>query len=241
METKIKAVSLKKRLVTLFFSMLSISAFTFGGGFVIVTLMKRRFVDDLHWLDEDEMLDMTAIAQSCPGAIAVNGAQVYDIQGDRTIAAAEIPLERTLELMETLDEYPVAYDCFVQGKGWMERRLWEHAADYTDDWYCLQVLHDLRTPVDDLKAFLRQLGGDAQKVQFFTKDQELRLNLLKELPRRWPDIAVTTSVPTNVELNILRANKGEALKQLTDYLGLSMEQVMAVEEPTPRGSKPMTS
>ena len=161
-------------------------------------------------------------------AIAVNGAQVYDIRGDRTIAAAEIPLERTLELMETLDEYPVAYDCFVQGKGWMERRLWEHAADYTDDWYCLQVLHDLRTPVDDLKAFLRKLGGDAQKVQFFTKDAELRLNLLKELPRRWPDIAVTTSVPTNVELNILRANKGGALKQLTDYLGLSMEQVMAV-------------
>ena len=35
-------------------------------------------------------------------------------------------------------------------------------------------------------------------------------------------------MPTNVELNILRANKGEALKQLTDYLGLSMEQVMAV-------------
>ena len=74
MDTKIKAVSLKKRLVTLFFSMLSISAFTFGGGFVIVTLMKRRFVDDLEWLDENEMLDMTAIAQSCPGAIAVNGA-----------------------------------------------------------------------------------------------------------------------------------------------------------------------
>ena len=71
MDTKIKAVSLKKRLVTLFFSMLSISAFTFGGGFVIVTLMKRRFVDDLEWLDENEMLDMTAIAQSCPGAIVV--------------------------------------------------------------------------------------------------------------------------------------------------------------------------
>ena len=87
MDTKIKAVSLKKRLVTLFFSMLSISAFTFGGGFVIVTLMKRRFVDDLHWLDEDEMLDMTAIAQSCPGAIAVNGAILV---GQRVAGAAGI-------------------------------------------------------------------------------------------------------------------------------------------------------
>lgn len=61
-------------LLTLFFSMLSISTFTFGGGFVIVTLMKQKFVDKLHWLDETEMLDMTAIAQSSPGAIAVNAA-----------------------------------------------------------------------------------------------------------------------------------------------------------------------
>ncbi len=63
-----------KRLLKLFFSMLYISAFTFGGGFVIVTFMKRKFVDELHWIDEQEMLDMTALAQSSPGAIAVNAA-----------------------------------------------------------------------------------------------------------------------------------------------------------------------
>ena len=63
-----------KRLLTLFASMLYISAFTFGGGFVIVTFMKRKFVDELHWIDEREMLDMTALAQSSPGPIAVNAA-----------------------------------------------------------------------------------------------------------------------------------------------------------------------
>ena len=63
-----------RRLATLFLSMLYISAFTFGGGFVIVTFMKRRFVDKLHWIEESEMLDMTALAQSSPGAIAVNAA-----------------------------------------------------------------------------------------------------------------------------------------------------------------------
>ena len=63
-----------KILLQLFTSMLYISAFTFGGGFVIVTFMKQRFVDRLHWLDEQEMLDLIAIAQSSPGAIAVNAA-----------------------------------------------------------------------------------------------------------------------------------------------------------------------
>ncbi|MDO4741492.1 MAG: chromate transporter, partial [Eubacteriales bacterium] len=56
----------------LFLIMLYISTFTFGGGFVIVSLMKRKLVDELHWLEDSEMLDMTAIAQSSPGAIAVN-------------------------------------------------------------------------------------------------------------------------------------------------------------------------
>lgn len=67
---------LKKKhlLLELFLSTLYISSFTFGGGFVIVTFMKRKFVDELHWIDEQEMLDLVALAQSSPGAIAVNAA-----------------------------------------------------------------------------------------------------------------------------------------------------------------------
>lgn len=61
-------------LAKLFFSMLYISAFTFGGGYVIVTFMRKRFVHNYHWLTEEEMLDFTALAQSTPGAIAVNAA-----------------------------------------------------------------------------------------------------------------------------------------------------------------------
>lgn len=67
-------MSKKQTLIKLFLSTLYISAFTFGGGFVIVTFMKRKFVDELHWIDEKEMLDLTALAQSSPGAIAVNAA-----------------------------------------------------------------------------------------------------------------------------------------------------------------------
>ena len=67
----------------IFLSTLYLSAFTFGGGYVIVTLMKKQFVDELHWIDEEEMLDLVAIAQSSPGAIAVNGAIVvgYKLAG----------------------------------------------------------------------------------------------------------------------------------------------------------------
>ena len=79
MEVDIEKYKLRK----LFLSTLYLSAFTFGGGYVIVTLMRKKFVSEYHWIDEDEMLDLIAIAQSAPGAIAVNGAIVvgYKLAG----------------------------------------------------------------------------------------------------------------------------------------------------------------
>lgn len=61
-----------RKYLTLFLSTLEISAFTFGGGFVIIPLMRKKFVFKLKMIDDEEMLDLTAIAQSAPGAIAVN-------------------------------------------------------------------------------------------------------------------------------------------------------------------------
>ena len=72
-----------KLLGQLFTTMFSLSACTFGGGFVIVSLMKKKVVEERHWLEEDEMLDITAIAQSSPGPIPVNASVIlgYRLQG----------------------------------------------------------------------------------------------------------------------------------------------------------------
>lgn len=60
-----------------------LSACTFGGGYVIVSLMKKDFVENKKWLEMDEMMDLTALAQSCPGALAVNASYIlgYHIAG----------------------------------------------------------------------------------------------------------------------------------------------------------------
>ncbi len=71
------------KLWVLFKSMFILSACTFGGGFVIVSLMKKRYVEELKWLEEDEMLDVTAITQSAPGPLPVNASVIigYRIAG----------------------------------------------------------------------------------------------------------------------------------------------------------------
>jgi len=67
----------------LFISTFFISAFTFGGGYVIIPLMKKKFVDELGWIKEEEILDLIAIAQSSPGAVAINASFLlgYDVAG----------------------------------------------------------------------------------------------------------------------------------------------------------------
>ena len=67
----------------LFRTMFVLSACTFGGGFVIVSLMKKKFVEELGWLDEAEMLDITAMAQSCPCPLPINASVIlgYRMKG----------------------------------------------------------------------------------------------------------------------------------------------------------------
>ena len=76
----------KQKLWILFKTMFVLSSCTFGGGFVIISLMKQKFVEELGWLEESEMLDITAITQSSPGPLVVNasvivGYRMAGIQG----------------------------------------------------------------------------------------------------------------------------------------------------------------
>ena len=104
----------RNRLWTLFTSMLTISSFTFGGGFVIVTLMKRRFVDELGWMDEDEMLDIAAMAQSTPGAIAVNAAVLTGTRIGGTIGMLVAVLGTVIPPFVLLSVLSLCYEAFRQ-------------------------------------------------------------------------------------------------------------------------------
>lgn len=63
-----------KSLKTLFFTFFKIGLFTFGGGYAMIALLEEEFIQRRKWLDKDEFLDMTAIAESTPGPVAINSA-----------------------------------------------------------------------------------------------------------------------------------------------------------------------
>ena len=90
-----------------------LSTFTFGGGYVIIALMKKKFVDEKQLLTEDEILDITTIAQSGPGAVAVNASLLlgYKIKG--VIGALVSVIATILPPMIILTVISYFYDAFI--------------------------------------------------------------------------------------------------------------------------------
>lgn len=89
-----------------------LSAFTFGGGYVIISLMRKKFVEQLHWLEEEEMLDLTAIAQATPGALAVNAAILIGYRIAGILGAMVTVLGTVLPPLLILSVVSVFYDFF---------------------------------------------------------------------------------------------------------------------------------
>ncbi len=100
----------------LFTSTFMLSACTFGGGFVIVSLMKKKFVEELGWLEESEMLDITAIAQSSPGPIPVNASVILGYRMQGIIGSIVAVLGTVIPPIIIISVIAYFYDAFRQNK-----------------------------------------------------------------------------------------------------------------------------
>lgn len=77
---------------SLFLTFFKIGAFTFGGGWAMISIIEREIVDKHHWIERDEFLDLLAITQSLPGILAVNIATAIGdkIKGTRGAVVASL-------------------------------------------------------------------------------------------------------------------------------------------------------
>ena len=160
-------------------------------------------------------------------AITINGAQIRSLADNCVLFRAEIPWRRAVEIMELLDRLPVIYDCYMDDWGWMTQAHYDQAADFAPTCHSLELLRTKRSPVPELKAHLAAVGHDVQKIQMFFRDPDLRTRTMTDLAQRFPDLAVTSSLPRNLELNHSEARKGNALGRLADRLAIGPEETMA--------------
>ena len=160
-------------------------------------------------------------------AITINGAMIVDARTRESLYCAEISTRDALGFFSFLDGLPVLYDCYIGGKGYMTKAMYDRTPEVIADKHALELVLATRTTVPDLKAFIKEGGLKPQKLQMFTADRELRARLLEELPQRFPSFAVTSSLPHNIEINDRETDKGKALLRLASMLGCRPEQTMA--------------
>ena len=92
-----------KSLGTLFFTFFKIGLFTFGGGYAMIALLEEEFIQRRKWLDKDEFLDMTAIAESTPGPVAINS------DTDLGYKLAKVPGAATATVAVCLPSFLIIY------------------------------------------------------------------------------------------------------------------------------------
>jgi len=164
--------------------------------------------------------------------ITANGSYIYDAVEDRAPVRAEIPLRQALDFFGFCDTLDVLYDCYQDNWGFMSGDMLKIAPDIIPDPGVKRLIQTLRTPVPELKNYLREKGTDVQKLQLYFTDLDLRARMLDELPRRFPNLAFSSSMPFNIEVNAPTATKGHALLSLCGLLGIDPGDTMALGDGT---------
>ena len=175
------------------------------------------------------------LIRTLPGAryfITINGAYAYDAAEDRNLYSSELSVDTCLRLIDYMDILPVIYDCYQDNWGYITRSMFQRAGDFIPDPGIMKMMRELRTPVDNLSETLRQKGRPVQKMQMHFQDLAERDRQLQLVAERFPETAVSSSLPWNIEINSAGATKGRALKALCQALGIDLRDTLAFGDGT---------
>lgn len=164
--------------------------------------------------------------------ITVNGAYVCNADGSEVLYRAEISPEEAQRLLRYMDTLPVIYDCYQANWGYMTRTMQQRAREYITIPGILKLVLELRTPVEELKAFLSEKNEPVQKIQMYFTDMAERARQLQLTPELFPELQISSSVPGNIEFNAPGADKGTALRELCRRLGIAPEETIAFGDGT---------
>lgn len=113
----------KTQLKELFCTFFKIGAFTFGGGYAMIPLIKREVVEEKKWMNEDVMFDIIAIAESTPGPLAVNAAtfvgnKMMGLKGGvaatlGVISPSFLIIVTISQILIKIEEWNIVKDAFV--------------------------------------------------------------------------------------------------------------------------------
>ena len=162
-------------------------------------------------------------------AITANGAGVYDLEEGRTVWESLIPNEKAREVQALLAEYDLFVEYYHNGRSITRKGDPQRAISHFG--MPQEKLHFLTKDyefVEDLSTMLAETGLRPEKINLpYVGPPEYRQEVWRRLDALG-GLQLTSSIPDNIEVNVLGADKGHALEALAGQLGIPQEKVMAL-------------
>ncbi|MBS7009633.1 Cof-type HAD-IIB family hydrolase [Anaerostipes sp.] len=158
--------------------------------------------------------------------ILSNGARVYDMHRQTSIYENQFNTDQILRLLDTIKPYRAFRSIAKDGKVYCYKEELDRLESFHLGEYSEEMIRASRTPVEDLKEYIRREGGSSEKLTLFFEDQEERAKARKELTECGL-YAVVASLKNNLEISLHSCNKGDALAHLMEHLNLKKENIMA--------------
>lgn len=159
-------------------------------------------------------------------AITTNGAVIADMKEDQVLDRRMLEYDQAAALLRIIDQYPVMYDPYMNGRGISEPKFFDHMDRYGLPKEIQELVRVTRDVVPSIIRHVEERQCPVEKINLFFGDSELRQTVRKRL-MEVPGILITSSMPFNLEINHPEATKGKGILRLAARLGLTREQTMA--------------
>lgn len=160
-------------------------------------------------------------------AITSNGAAVCENRTGKRIQAHYLKKEAVQKLLRIADEAGVMVEGFVDGIPYSQKDYVEDPMRFGASEYSVAYVKRTRRPVEDIFAFLKEHEKELDSVDLIVGDMEQKEMLRWKILAEVPDIYLTSSVPTLLEISDVHGGKASGLQFLAEYLGIRREETVA--------------
>ena len=160
--------------------------------------------------------------------ITTNGAVTTDIKAQKDIDSVYLSNQTVIDLFTVIQNIKekVEFEIFVDGVGYAQKHQFYTIREKYSGTPLESYINNSRSPVDDINNFIASRKNDITGISVMTASIDIKNKILNVLTE-FCNIKITSSIPTDLEINAVNAGKGLALLRLANSLGIRKSEIMA--------------
>ena len=157
--------------------------------------------------------------------LCVNGGAIYDYKEEKYIFQNTIPMETAIEVYRFLKDYPVCPSCVINGKRFVQSDENGKISDYILGVMAKGIQFNC-TGTYDIESKIKEINNDVQKMLIYPLDPKYRDEVMNALKEKFPQLQISTSGPSFIEVNAYGIDKGVALQRFCELKDVDIKDTM---------------